>query len=296
MTERVREPGFAPSRADGASARQPERPAFPAPARSHDRWVINKVRALGSWYTKGLEGGSHLRTAHQQRRIAARAARSHRQLLFRARPHQVGSGRSLGLTCCPAGDVPILGIGVYTPLRRTVVAALAFVLLAASAASAQTADGGPDPATVRVRIGPLWMNPTISLPNIGIDTNVFNDPPNVTPKRDFTITVSPKTELWLRLGRTWLSGIIAEDIVWYQTYTTERSVEQHLQPGLEGSAQSPGAVDQRRRGSSTRDPPRLRNRCARSAQRADIRRKRRDPRAREDVHWRARQLEPGDIR
>jgi len=25
--------------------------------------VINKVRALGSWYTKGLENGSHLRTA-----------------------------------------------------------------------------------------------------------------------------------------------------------------------------------------------------------------------------------------
>ena len=30
---------------------------------SHDRWVINKLRALGSWYTKGLENGSHLRTA-----------------------------------------------------------------------------------------------------------------------------------------------------------------------------------------------------------------------------------------
>jgi tRNA-dihydrouridine synthase B len=29
---------------------------------SHDRWVINKVRALGSWYTKGLDNGSHLRT------------------------------------------------------------------------------------------------------------------------------------------------------------------------------------------------------------------------------------------
>jgi len=29
---------------------------------SHDRWVINKVRALGSYYTKGLENGSHLRT------------------------------------------------------------------------------------------------------------------------------------------------------------------------------------------------------------------------------------------
>ncbi len=32
-------------------------------AASHDRWVINKVRALGSWYTKGLENGSHLRIA-----------------------------------------------------------------------------------------------------------------------------------------------------------------------------------------------------------------------------------------
>jgi nifR3 family TIM-barrel protein len=29
----------------------------------HDRWVINKVRALGSWYSKGIENGSHLRTA-----------------------------------------------------------------------------------------------------------------------------------------------------------------------------------------------------------------------------------------
>jgi tRNA-dihydrouridine synthase B len=30
---------------------------------SHDRWVINKIRALGSWYTKGLEGGAQLRIA-----------------------------------------------------------------------------------------------------------------------------------------------------------------------------------------------------------------------------------------
>ena len=35
---------------------------FPAASR-HDRWVINKLRALCSWYTKGLEGGAHLRTA-----------------------------------------------------------------------------------------------------------------------------------------------------------------------------------------------------------------------------------------
>jgi len=33
----------------------------PLPARGRERWVINKLRALCSWYSKGLEGGSHLR-------------------------------------------------------------------------------------------------------------------------------------------------------------------------------------------------------------------------------------------
>jgi tRNA-dihydrouridine synthase B len=37
--------------------------AAPAPARGRERWVINKLRALNSWYTKGLDNGSHLRVA-----------------------------------------------------------------------------------------------------------------------------------------------------------------------------------------------------------------------------------------
>ena len=37
--------------------------ASEAAARGHDRWVVNKLRALNSWYTKGLDNGSHLRTA-----------------------------------------------------------------------------------------------------------------------------------------------------------------------------------------------------------------------------------------
>jgi hypothetical protein len=38
-------------------------PALPTPHSSHDRWVINKTRALCSWYTKGIDNGSHLRIA-----------------------------------------------------------------------------------------------------------------------------------------------------------------------------------------------------------------------------------------
>jgi nifR3 family TIM-barrel protein len=33
-----------------------------ARAASHDRWVVNKLRALCAYFTKGLEGGAHLRT------------------------------------------------------------------------------------------------------------------------------------------------------------------------------------------------------------------------------------------
>ena len=37
--------------------------AASAPARGRDRWVINKLRALNAWYSKGLDNGSHLRVA-----------------------------------------------------------------------------------------------------------------------------------------------------------------------------------------------------------------------------------------
>jgi tRNA-dihydrouridine synthase B len=59
LSERVDEAsGFrhhAPGQADAG--------APPPPALGRERWVINKLRALGSWYTKGLEGGSLLRVA-----------------------------------------------------------------------------------------------------------------------------------------------------------------------------------------------------------------------------------------
>ena len=55
--ERVREPqGFRHTFEHRRSSPEAE-------ARSHDRWVINKLRALGSWFTKGLDNGSHLRVS-----------------------------------------------------------------------------------------------------------------------------------------------------------------------------------------------------------------------------------------
>jgi tRNA-dihydrouridine synthase B len=39
----------------------PGGPQASIPASGHERWVINKLRALCAWYSKGLDSGSHLR-------------------------------------------------------------------------------------------------------------------------------------------------------------------------------------------------------------------------------------------
>jgi hypothetical protein len=59
LNERVNEREGFRHFAPPPSAPAPSHPRTLAP--SHHRWVINKLRALMSWYSKGLEGGSHLR-------------------------------------------------------------------------------------------------------------------------------------------------------------------------------------------------------------------------------------------
>lgn len=60
LNERVREDEFAREAARPESG--DSRGAAKWAAARHDRWVINKIRALGSWYTKGVDGGSELRS------------------------------------------------------------------------------------------------------------------------------------------------------------------------------------------------------------------------------------------
>ena len=60
LTERVHDSGV---RTLASLHRTITPPQNPSATPSHDRWVVNKLRALASWYTKGLDNGSHLRTA-----------------------------------------------------------------------------------------------------------------------------------------------------------------------------------------------------------------------------------------
>jgi hypothetical protein len=99
---------------------------------------------------------------------------------------------------------------------------LLLALLAPVDAFAQSEPGAP-PANVRMRVGPLFINPTLALTNAGVDDNVFNDADSAAPKKDFTVTATPAADLWLRFGRSWIDGNVREDMVYYQKYVNERS-------------------------------------------------------------------------
>jgi hypothetical protein len=109
------------------------------------------------------------------------------------------------------------------PLKLRTALFTALLLSRAAAMSAQTVPHEPDPNRVRIRIGPILLNPSIALTNAGVDTNVFNEEDSTTPESDFTLTVTPKTDVFMRVGRTWLTGAIIEDLVWYKKFSSERS-------------------------------------------------------------------------
>jgi len=105
-----------------------------------------------------------------------------------------------------------------TPWR---VACLFLLVLAAGhTASAQSSDA-PSAGGRRLVYGPLSFQPRISLTNLGIDTNVFNDPAN--PTRDFTISLLPAVDARLRIGRGMLTSITGLELIYFRKATTQRS-------------------------------------------------------------------------
>ena len=98
------------------------------------------------------------------------------------------------------------------------------------------------------------LNPTVALANIGIDENVFNESTN--PKRDFTMTLSPKTDWWLPFAGTWFNGVVSEDLVWYDQYSSERSANTTLGAGWKAPL-SISTLDVGARRTWTQDRPNL---------------------------------------
>ena len=110
-------------------------------------------------------------------------------------------------------DVHVCARGL---IRRSVKAALfAIAALAglSTPAAAQTVNiNVPDTSRARIQLGPVMLNPVIDLTNLGVDTNVFNQPAG-QEQDDFTFTLVPRSDVWMKMGPTWLSCNVREDLV-----------------------------------------------------------------------------------
>ena len=103
----------------------------------------------------------------------------------------------------------------------------------------------PDPfASARVHLGPFAVTPTFSVTNVGVDTNVFNVWQN--PKSDFTATVTPAADVWLRLGPARLNLELAGSYLYFAQYSDQRALGTtdsarlelpllHVRPWVKGS-------------------------------------------------------------
>ena len=106
-------------------------------------------------------------------------------------------------------------------LLRKCVLALACTCAAPAAVQAQTVDDPVERA--RIQFGPLGLTPSVSLTNVGVDSNVFNTFDD--PRRDFTFTFSPQVDLWFRAGRSRLAVASRADLVYFNRYASERSLD-----------------------------------------------------------------------
>jgi hypothetical protein len=106
-------------------------------------------------------------------------------------------------------------------LRHVIVVLLSLTMLPVCAGAQQILD--EDAAQARMRIGPFAVAPSIALTKLGVDTNVFNNYDD--PKSDLTFTLSPQADTWLRAGRSRLFVSARTDLVYFQQYTSERSID-----------------------------------------------------------------------
>lgn len=97
-----------------------------------------------------------------------------------------------------------------------------FVLLARPASAQQVPTASEDPvAAAPIRLGPFAFDPRVTLTNLGVDTNVFYSSSN--PESDFTFTLKPGTDMFLRTGRGLLTVSGNLEFVYFSEFESERS-------------------------------------------------------------------------
>src|SRR5690349_1556136 len=89
-----------------------------------------------------------------------------------------------------------------------------WVLSAAVLAQNQT----QDPSILK--FGPVTVQPSLAIQNIGEDPNVFNSSTN--PQTDFTMTISPKINVVFTARKSKTTFTQTTDYVYFKNYASER--------------------------------------------------------------------------
>jgi hypothetical protein len=99
--------------------------------------------------------------------------------------------------------------------------ALSIVSSAAARASAQALPEENPAETARFHLGPLRFTPSLTVSNLGVDTNVFNEA--VHPKQDTVGAVGPAADVWLHLGSSLASGTVSVQYLYFDEYASQRA-------------------------------------------------------------------------
>jgi hypothetical protein len=109
---------------------------------------------------------------------------------------------------------------------RISVAAAGMVATAWLAGMASAAPQNPPQRdqieSMPIRVGPFGLSPTLTITDMGVDSNIFNEAG--TPERDFTMTMTPRLDARVHAGRALLSIGTAPGFVYYQNHPDQRSI------------------------------------------------------------------------
>ena len=105
--------------------------------------------------------------------------------------------------------------------HRVRVIALAFVCLAGTASGALAQDEADPSDAARFKFGALRFTPSIAVSNLGVDNNVFNEADD--PKQDTTAAIGPAVNLWMKMGKSRLSGKLSGQYLYFKEYENQRA-------------------------------------------------------------------------
>ncbi len=113
---------------------------------------------------------------------------------------------------------------------RPALMAIAVWLIASNAAAQGAIGSGPltgtladvEPTSGVLRIGPLRVAPGLTIREIGIDDNVFDEA--VDPKNDFVVAGTPDLSVFTRLRFVQISAYAGSEMQYYRTYESERAI------------------------------------------------------------------------